>query len=1414
MTAGVVTGRFAGRRRGRGEEGSALVLALVFVTVIGLWISAVLSFADTSFRTTRAVARQRSLLYAADGAMDAVIRKVQAEGRCEDVYNAPETNGQAVKVDCQPPLKPNAHNQFLNPTRALVIGDSPQPLTADARLATGGADAASITLTGYGPATPTPPLTSAFLRISHADANVTLQATVVANPADPAAGAPVTVAVATHTGLSEDRVAISGLTGASLANAQVTFVATRASGNDATESLDGIWIEASYGAAPAGQTVTLKPSGHDQFDNPTNAYQMGESSPAVATASLSSTAATRASIVLSGYNRLTIPKDAVIEQATLRAAHGDDADIQSIAVRIEAAKRTDGSATPPIDLSADRSLPCTTVCLHPGVVEDDVDLLSRDLDDPAQFTALRISYTVTLAAGVNKAAAERLDAIWVDLSYSAEGFPHAAPDSKPANAILTLGASPSEDGVHLPAGSTVGVRNGVQSSSAVTVEAGATLDVQGEPTGDVKAAGACTGTITATGSVTCNTAVPGSPIYAAAIDQMPAVTAQAPTCKPVVTLAPGYYDDAAALSRLTSGSDCDAKVVWMQSGVYYFDFAFGASRGPGGTACSSTAPCTWNIDRNVRVVGGEPKRWKPTDTTPDPPFPGGCDQNSGGVQLVFGGLSRLNLGGTARMELCPIAGSTGEKQRIAVYGLTRTVAPPEQARLDATAHNQFVDPANAFQIGGGSATARLTSIGATAASIELNGFSPLTLLPLETVSKVTLRISHADLGDIAGLTATVTDGTTTLATFSSQASPCALCVHGTPGVDSIDITGALGSPGRLAGVRVRFDATLAAGGGRNATEALDGIAIDVSLGLPLAPPAITTLVPSGHNQFVAPQDLVPATASSSVKAGATVTLTGFDQVAIPATATIEQAVVHVSHHESAATTTVTAGGTSKAISPSGTLATTDIPLPDPAKVRGMAVTYDAALNPGTGGTATAVLDAIWVDVTYRLAGPPNTAGLASTGHNQFTNPASAFEIGEAPTTATADATLASGRATSAAITLTGFGKALPAADPISQVTLRVAHRDSGDVAGLKATVLLGSGSEIPVTSAGTCAAGVLCTHSDLREDRIAIGVTTPTQLSDLMVRYEVQLATGGSRNATEVLDGIWIEVQHGSPTVTDVLKPTGHDQFTNTANTPGVDGTARATLGPGAARSASITTTGYNQVSLPPGAVIDAVALRVTHADTSGIGSAKVTVTGAPAVDVPLHPGLAEDRIDLTAPFLGHPEKLAGLAARYDVTLAPGATGIATDSLGAVVIEVQYRRAPMLEALTGCAVAAPYAPGGPGCALFSTSTLAGTSPRLAVQGTVYAPTAAVALSLSDVSNFVLARGLVSRAANLDIRLAPGYARPAIIVPDDDLGPLTPRTRLFTAYIQDNGKVKEVVRASVHFDPAKNLVSVLSWSVLA
>ncbi len=98
-------------RRG-GDEGAALILAIIYVLVVSVVVMSVVDYAGTGVRSSSAVAENRDVDYALDAAVDGAVRQVRhglgaqqgiapGYGGVCDNYNAPTTNGLAVTVSCQ-----------------------------------------------------------------------------------------------------------------------------------------------------------------------------------------------------------------------------------------------------------------------------------------------------------------------------------------------------------------------------------------------------------------------------------------------------------------------------------------------------------------------------------------------------------------------------------------------------------------------------------------------------------------------------------------------------------------------------------------------------------------------------------------------------------------------------------------------------------------------------------------------------------------------------------------------------------------------------------------------------------------------------------------------------------------------------------------------------------------------------------------------------------------------------------------------------------------------------------------------------------------------------------------------------------------------------------------------------------------
>lgn len=89
----------------RGEEGSALVLALLFLTVCGVSVGGMLTYANTSADATIALRASRGTEFDAQGAMQVAIATVRTGTACTTSVYTPTTaqlnNANApLRVDC------------------------------------------------------------------------------------------------------------------------------------------------------------------------------------------------------------------------------------------------------------------------------------------------------------------------------------------------------------------------------------------------------------------------------------------------------------------------------------------------------------------------------------------------------------------------------------------------------------------------------------------------------------------------------------------------------------------------------------------------------------------------------------------------------------------------------------------------------------------------------------------------------------------------------------------------------------------------------------------------------------------------------------------------------------------------------------------------------------------------------------------------------------------------------------------------------------------------------------------------------------------------------------------------------------------------------------------------------------------
>lgn len=342
--------------------------------------------------------------------------------------------------------------------------------------------------------------------------------------------------------------------------------------------------------------------------------------------------------------------------------------------------------------------------------------------------------------------------------------------NKPGNAILTLGDG-GENGFTFKtngSGAAFRVKGGIWSNSNIVRDNNGNL----ESTESIRARTGCTPQSAMVAPVVnCSAAAASDPNYASDLDiagtGIPALRTPPASCPSggSVQLEPGYYDDATKLNALTdSNSQC---FIHMKPGTYYLDFHNNTSDPLYDADLAAGSGSVWKIGSRKTLVGGT--------LTSDTTVPGRCvnpidDVNAQGVQLIFGGDSRLLIeanGQASEVELCgsyhasrpPIAiygqrtGTTSALtdlsggSALTVQGGTTPVVTPEGT------HGTFTgaSPGNLQTADGNQGTdanlavwRRTTTTGGNQVrSIVMDGFAPTGSLPPGTVLKsAVLKVTH------------------------------------------------------------------------------------------------------------------------------------------------------------------------------------------------------------------------------------------------------------------------------------------------------------------------------------------------------------------------------------------------------------------------------------------------------------------------------------------------------------------------------------------------------------------------------------------------------------------------------------------------------------------------------------------------
>src|SRR4051794_6984018 len=259
--------------------------------------------------------------------------------------------------------------------------------------------------------------------------------------------------------------------------------------------------------------------------------------------------------------------------------------------------------------------------------------------------------------------------------------------NKPGNAILTLGTSTAEDGFTFKtngSGAAFRVRGGVWSNSNIVRSQNGDL----ESTQYIRANAGCSPVSAMSAPVVnCGASTVGDPNYQSDLDVagtgIPALQTPPASCpnNGTVTLQPGYYDDVDQLNALTNtNTSC---TIILAPGDYYFDFHNNSADTLYDADIASSVGDTWVIGSRKTVIAGT--------LTSATTVPGRCvspidDVNANGVQLIFGGDSRMSIVASGQNTDVEICGSYhANRPPIAIYGQTTGTTPAATTLSGGTA---------------------------------------------------------------------------------------------------------------------------------------------------------------------------------------------------------------------------------------------------------------------------------------------------------------------------------------------------------------------------------------------------------------------------------------------------------------------------------------------------------------------------------------------------------------------------------------------------------------------------------------------------------------------------------------------------------------------------------------------------------
>ena len=1093
------------RRRPRGEDGSALLIALIFATVFSLFVASVVSFTEVGLLASKGYEARAKSAYAVDGAVNAAINRYGASEPCDD-FTAPvgpggePINGQGVVVHCA------AGTRVSTPVNALLsLGDVPGEegidSTSDQRVLGNIVSNSSVRSSGtlvvqgevsaQGGCSPLPRIQTA--------PPVPLHCSNANPPADPGLGRDPD-----YTRASEV-VPVRRTVDACPADPDPRIVRLRPGYYDDSELMR---LNALTNGACIGVVVWFRP-GLYYLDF---TFLHGAPDPAA--------------------GRWTVT-DSTVRVIGGTPAGWDDTDLVPAPTGVPGTCDLDrpgvqivmGGQGTRLEVVAGK----VEVCAEPVTTDQQIAIfgvragLSSHLlaptvvSGPTGFTGT--THALTIGEQPPSAPTEPLTAVAVlsqgspSASITLSGFKPAIPTGSVIDAAVLEVAHKDDAGVSSVTVSATGETPGPGCASTPHVlSPSPTLTVESI---DLKACGLTTAAayqdlaVTYTASTAGATAVSDHHDGVAVEVRYRPPTTRKPT---VVAGSSGFADPDRALEigdRNDLGDPLTAKAVL--GGV-----TTSASITLGGLSDPPLPPGS-TIDAAVlRVAHQDTGDAAPGTATltagtctalPLPAYPTGGEDRVD-LKATCGTADAAALAGlTATFQVNLAAGASEATHELDGMWLELVYTPPLVTLLPATATSPggFGPVAAATAIDGTTADAVLPSgpTNSRSASLTVSGFTPPTPVDRLGLDTAVVRVRHQDDGAAGPVTVTAAwtggVGGSCSATFAPH--------PGTPIDDRLDLrTCGLGDR-LLDGLSVTYTTVVAARGG-TATGHLDGIVLDVAY----APAAARTAAAvSGSSGFVDPANArllgeapTPLTADAAPGvSAASFTLGGFDQPRLPAGAAVDSAVLRVVHQDDGPIGTVglTASFPGAGV-PCGNLS---LPL------RPGAPGQDAVDLTPCGLREASQIAAL--TATYTVAATADTTRPAAnvSASSGFVDATNALGIDGTVATAALDTTASAPAA--ASLTLEGYDVNPPAGATVDSAVLKVVHRDDAPIG--------------PVTvsaswTGGTCVTTIPSRASALGEDLISLkrcGLADLADLAELEVTYTATLTPAGA-TASDLLDGI------------------------------------------------------------------------------------------------------------------------------------------------------------------------------------------------------------------------------------------------------------------------------------------------------